>query len=504
MFSLRRGTMRELLKANVRRRLELIEQLMASKDWSRFSDLANTLNSSVRILKEDVAYLRQSYLSITIESSQLGIRLNQESSSSIKDVYRYVLKQTLAFQLLEVLFFDETLSLEDLANKLYSSPSTIYRTINQLNDYFIEHYDCYIETSPCRFVGNETNIRLYYKAYFSESSTLMEWPFKDIDESTINKAFDIILSFVPHDLDMDFAYYEQIKPVVMVNLIRYKNGHYIETSQDKSDVFKRIVHVFKFFIPSTKLKKLPDINDHYIYQVFSPYIRKGPAYNIKQLNKMKAKNNEVGDALRYLEFSLINLASNLNISINIDLILFGVYNTSFGENEIPTASFILHDHIGIFLQKVRQFSPAILQQFHEFIEGFRQRLGKKADINKTNLLVYTLFNYWDNLFSDLHKKNNQITVTLLSQHHHTHAKVIQNLFEFTLSSDVSISIYDQPAISVDRLNDLDTDLIISNFRLLDGVNKESLIIQDFPSPQDLSLINSTIQRIRDQKSLDLN
>lgn len=151
------------------------------------------------------------------------------------------------------------------------------------------HYDCYVEANPCRFVGNEQNIRLYYRTYFSEKNTVLEWPFRETNEAQINQVFDKILAFITSEMAVDFAYYEDIKLVIMVNRIRYKNAHLIDTSNEESDMLNIFLQVYKHTIQPLGLSPSISINKESFYQVFGPFIRRDAAKNIKNLQKLKRK-----------------------------------------------------------------------------------------------------------------------------------------------------------------------------------------------------------------------
>lgn len=91
--------MRELLKSNERRRTDLIELLLNSNEWITLQSIANELDCSTRILKEDVNFFREAGTNIQIESSQQGIRLQLDYKSNIKDYYRQLLEETLSLSI---------------------------------------------------------------------------------------------------------------------------------------------------------------------------------------------------------------------------------------------------------------------------------------------------------------------------------------------------------------------------------------------------------------------
>lgn len=90
-------------------------------------------------------------------------------------------------------------------------------------------------------------------------------------------------------MGVDFAYYEDIKLVIMVNRIRYKNAHLIDTSNEESDMLNIFLQVYKHTIQPLGLSPSISINKESFYQVFGPYIRRDAAKNIKNLQKLKRK-----------------------------------------------------------------------------------------------------------------------------------------------------------------------------------------------------------------------
>ena len=103
--------------------------MLNSNEWITLQSIANELDCSTRILKEDVNFFREAGTNIQIESSQQGIRLQLDYKSNIKDYYRNLLEETLSFQILEQIFFDDTLSIEDLDKAIKTLAKIVIKTI---------------------------------------------------------------------------------------------------------------------------------------------------------------------------------------------------------------------------------------------------------------------------------------------------------------------------------------------------------------------------------------
>lgn len=488
--------MKSLLKANDQRRLNMIELLIEVDGWITISNLAKELNSSTRVLKEDMTYLRKTYNAFLIETSHLGVRITIDQSSGLRDFYRQILETSLPFQVLRLIFFDESLTLSQVATKLHLSTSTMYRTIEQLNNYFSEK-GCVVETSPCRLVGDEFYIRNFYRTYFKEVSTPIEWPFDGYDEESVNDSFDKILSFLSKETDVeaknvDFAFYESIKLSVMVNLIRYENGNLVDTSDIENTLYTLLFHVVKLFANPLKGQKL---TTEYIYQVFYTYLRKDAAFGKAPLVKLRKKNKTVDEALSFLEDSLQELADFIQVDFDVPDLSVAVHGTTFVERDDPNSQYILFNQHKIFAQSFQHGFPYIYESIFKAVVGYRSRLGLDMDEDKINYLIYIILTNWDNMLADLYRKYQRVNILVLSDGHYSHAKTIQKLLSFELRNNLEIGVYRHSKISEELLRDYDCDLIISTFNIPDLDNKETIVINYFPTAQDIVRIETLLSQI---------
>lgn len=493
--------MREFIKSTDRRRLQLIELLFEVDHWITTSELADKLNTSPRNLKDDLAFIRDKDSSIQLESSPQGIRSQLNPSNSIQEYYQSVLKSTLAFQILEEIFFNDKLTVYDLAFALHTSPSTVYRTIDQLNDYFVD-YDCRIESNPCQFVGNERFIRNYYRAYFKEVSTFLEWPFRNFAEQAFDNTFNSVINFLERFVDidisfMDFATYETVKLLLTVSIIRVQQGHFVDTTDENNLFFNIFFNAMKFFVLPKELKAIggQKLTPEYIYQLFYPYLKEDMAYGIDSLEKLCKKNPQVNKAVSFLKDDLQVFSEKIGIDINLDTVVATVYGTTYLEDDDPNTHYILYNRNKIFNQRIKHDYPFVYDALYASIIEYRKRLNRDLNPDKIHLLVYSLFTAWENLLVGLHTKYQQVSILVLSDGHYSHAKMIQNLLSFELRNNVTINTYQNREITADLLDASDCDLIISTFKLPDFANKETIIIDHYPSLHDINRIEALINKI---------
>ena len=93
--------MRLLLSSKEKRQLELMEYLMSSRKWTHIKILSEKFMCTERILKQDIAELREAFPHIDIQSSTNGIKAYFTKETSLQDIYRYFFSNSQNYSLLE-------------------------------------------------------------------------------------------------------------------------------------------------------------------------------------------------------------------------------------------------------------------------------------------------------------------------------------------------------------------------------------------------------------------
>jgi len=162
--------MKQLLKTNELRQLELIEYLYDRCNWTPLAEIAEALNYSERTLKTDISTLKSSLDSLIIDSSSLGIRLIFKQNSNLKSFYQMIFEQSTTFNLLEYLITRENMNTDDILDALSISLSTLYRLIKEINYVLDKNFHIQINQTDYQLLGTEKDIRYFYYVYFSERS----------------------------------------------------------------------------------------------------------------------------------------------------------------------------------------------------------------------------------------------------------------------------------------------------------------------------------------------
>src|SRR5699024_3815871 len=138
-------------------------------------------------------------------------------------------------------------------------------------------------TNPCRIIGSEEEIRYFFYNYFHEKYSTLDWPYEYINENGLDMLLQFFIEFT--QMEADFAYYNIFKTVSVINLIRYKQNYYINTSNIQINFdeiipdFSAFQTVFRYFEETNRVR----VDNTLIQQMFTPYINENFSLNYERL-----------------------------------------------------------------------------------------------------------------------------------------------------------------------------------------------------------------------------
>ncbi|WP_239256883.1 helix-turn-helix domain-containing protein [Listeria ilorinensis] len=180
--------MRSLLEKSVRRRMELLEILIENNEWIKLEMLAEKLDCSKRTLNNDIAIIQKELRGNweLYTSRKWGIRLVAPETSQLDQLYQFFMEKSTSVQLLLGTFYDQKLTVEEWADKLFISPSSLYRLIHRIKSR-IQFYGVDLSINPVAVVGPEQQVRYFYMQLFWSSYGPTKWPFRTDDREQIDQ-----------------------------------------------------------------------------------------------------------------------------------------------------------------------------------------------------------------------------------------------------------------------------------------------------------------------------
>lgn len=404
------------------RELELIAHLTEHSERMGYKDreLCKVLDITVSTLQACIANLQfmESLGRITYEDGYLTIDYNDYCG--LQEVYQRGLRESQSLQLLSALFFKEFDSLEDLAEELFISLSTLKRLITRTNIYLRKEFDIKISTSPVMVVGNEHQIRLFYLKYFSEAYTISEWPFDGvINQHDVERFIGLMVKQT--DVIINFALFQHLKLLCGVNLIRFYKGFTLNRQR------KGLENLFlKTLEDSLEMKDLSSLfalkfnrplEEVALSEIFSNYMNEELELGASFQLGVKGKEEVLSPKNIVSWISLLdNIESTLGLSISNKYELARHLQTTVivGEEDI-SANFLIYDYKKEYIRFFEKHYQLIYETFVASVRELFSLGGKKLSEIMLNHLLYCLFITWENLFLKISHSRRKLKLLVIER-----------------------------------------------------------------------------------------
>lgn len=492
--------MRRLLKNNELRRLELVELLSNSPSWVTIEEIAKALNCSPRVIKDDIVILRDYSDSVNIESSYQGIRLNYDTQHTIKTFYRQVLDNSTAFKVLELIFFNDGITSDEIQDALYISHSSLYRLLKIIEEPLQSLYNISVDSRHCRLIGEEEAIRFFYNVYFIERYAYTEWPFTTIDEKALTTFLKTVLNYI--DLNVGHANFINFKFLTAVSLSRLRNNHRIDLTLEQTNLHELLIHPFEMtpeFYDTIKQLNI-HITEDILLQLFTLYIRQDFSLTYEGFLAKSQHNHEMKTSLEALDQLLVDLSSTYNIPlINKEEMILTVLNTTYNEGYLPHTAYILYNPNEELMAEIEKFSPEFMLDLTNKVKNYRQLISKPVGNFTIEHLVYQICVKWKHLLIELNNRWSTIRALIVSDLCDGRLELVKDLLELNFGQRLELEVYEGTDLSNEFLSSLDKDLIISTSPLPTVTHLPVVYFNGDTTRRELKFFLKMINKIAEEK-----
>lgn len=238
--------LRGLLKRDSQRQLHLIETLYYSQHPRSSEELAKITECTIPALLSDIRTInaQSDYYKVIRENSLY--RLELKDNATIDTLFSNLINHSVAFRILEAIFFEECYTLSELSNKLFCSLTTIQASMKDLQE-ALKHWKMTIKRRPFRLTGNEKAIRHLFFLYFSEKKVIRENT--RFSPEFFRYADEIVRSIIAeNEFSVSVAQYNRLSLTFFISLVRIANGHRIPSRSLRSTSVvppsQRAIHQF--------------------------------------------------------------------------------------------------------------------------------------------------------------------------------------------------------------------------------------------------------------------
>ena len=195
------------------------------------------------------------------------------------------------------------------------------------------------------------------------------------------------------------------------------------------------------------------------------------------------------------DLDILRYSDELGITVNADVAALALIGTFSIESDDPNNLFILFDRDYHFIRDFENRFPAVTDRIRKIIITFRQNLRLDLEEKNVNHGLYTLLTIWEDLFTQINEIYYSLKVTIISDGHKSHGKFLADFINSQLKVNPQFTVYNKLSISVDELDKIGSDLIITNFELPQDVTTPNVMIEHFPTKKDIQHIEESVRFI---------
>ncbi|PED40793.1 BglG family transcription antiterminator [Bacillus cereus] len=277
------------MEKEIQRQIRLLKLLSSEKKWFTTIEISEILGCSNKTVMKDISRIKDFLpLDWDIKSRKgKGICLYMPLSTSSKEVSSLLFRESLTFQILDLLFKGNVKTSISLARILYVQASTLPCILKRVENY-LKTFRLKFERKSLKVVGDEIQIiEMYYDLYL-KSYKHSEWPFQGYNQGKIFRYLEQLEELLGISLHLcsrrNLSYY------IAIWLKRKQQGYQINSKENflyyyvDTSFYKRISSI------ESKLKKDYHINLTKQDKIFLIFVIKRSKYVYKDINKQKNEN----------------------------------------------------------------------------------------------------------------------------------------------------------------------------------------------------------------------
>lgn len=488
----------QLFNKSEQRILKMVDYLI-KQDYGQVDELAGYLDCSNRTVKEDLKILEKNYSDyLIIEQDGQEIKIQTHPHSNFQDFLRQIMVQSLPFQLLEHLFFHPDEKVENLANDLNTSPSTIYRTFGEINQKLSPYFNFEIKTAPVRTSGEELDIRSFYLNLFYEKYAPLKWPYAEIDRPVLKEFIQLIL----HALDISLTFDQTLflKNSVAVAIYRYKQGYLVPKDVLNPDLSQLAIYLFAH--PQFVSKKDYfeeglglELTAKALIQMFSAFVTEHMTLVSDYIQTHSSQDPAIEDANQFLNDMIDSLKEEFNLQLSEEDqedLVYWLYNVSLLKQSNLGVTTLITDHLSDILNYLQEFHRPFWDRLYDMATIYNKKF---IGIDDEKLLLFNMYSFcinWPNLLGQLAEQFKTIQVLVISFYDEGKARLIADILRAHVSLNVDYKIYDQPFLDIETITAQDCHIIFSDFSLPNIPGRHQIVCDSLPQEENISQLRDLV------------
>lgn len=307
--------MEKLLEDNLLRHYYIINYLIF-KDWLPINHVATQAQLSQRTIQKDIGEMNAYLAPARIETSiKRGIRLVLPHNLNSFFLYSTIIKQSANFLILEEIFMHQHEKLNDLAEKLFISESTLKRKIIKINTVLADE-NFQIDTQHMDLVGDETKITWFFFCYLIEKYSILDGVLAETDITLIDDLLSEFLDFFPvlnTSQRKNFSYRNHMRIMLFINLKRMQKGHYFSSPATSQALFADF-HLSYLLKQKIQARYSLDLTGDATYHLYYPFFNPLYAWDNADLAQKARDNLCIAKIVTSLDACLSEIEDTITIT----------------------------------------------------------------------------------------------------------------------------------------------------------------------------------------------
>lgn len=456
--------MRDLLQAKELRQIQLIEYFIINDNFVPIEVLQDKFHINPRTLVNDLEEIAERLPIFHVDQAKKHIRLHVENCCGTYEAFAEYLRQDLSFGILDLLFREETMMMNTMADRLYTSETSIYRSIKKINKVLKEAgFDFAIQLTPCKLVGKEEDIRRFFSNFYYEAASPFTWPFETLPLNTLLKSLQVIIH--AHIFPADFPMIYQSAIVIAINIIRIQKGHPLQKmSVGAAHSLPTLTpELAQAYLDLAEMAEIDPDCPQGLGNLLYPFLNYQVIYNYEWFVDRAFVDPFFNQSFLCLNNIIDTLKNRFGLSFkgNHRLIVL-LHNTAvLGEN-LPGAFPILSQPNIEMVDVVKKWSPDIYAFVHGLMADY---LGSVFDITAPlaiDNLLYTLISFWSNYPQVLVQESRKVKILLISRYSYKHLDHLKAVFQENLPKQIQVDTYRHYTIDVAELDKAGYDIVVAD------------------------------------------
>lgn len=482
--------MRKLLNKKHLKQLELVEYIShkpctLSEIMNEFSYHIQTVHVYIFEINEMIAPLE-----LRIAENKV-VTICYPDNYSIEYIYSRFIYESTEYELLEGIFFDETKSVDEWAEKLFLTSSTLRRIINRMN-IELKKESIHIEGKKLALVGDELKIVHFMARLFLEKYVDNEVPFDSKQLKALKLLFKSYTKY--NKTILNFKEYERIKSFMLASIVRVQNKHYIYDKE--TDVTKYSNRISKSKIAKLLFKNLfkVELNNELVYRFTNAIISGEYLSSYNDLLTISKNQKKVIESLIMVEEIVNRIQNELKIPIiNREKLVLPLYNNfamQYGKK------FILYDFAKEFTLSLEKMFPNVTFMLKKLLLP----LCLTEEDWEISQYVYIFATHCESFFNVIRTREKKVKIALFSTYDLEYLKFLKEEIHLNFSYHFEVEILTDYSISEVKLKDSNFDIMITNIPGLMFENSLTLCFPIFPRQENWVMLYEAYEKITKQNN----